>query len=56
MDVEHERTPQGGVLVTFACRVFVLLAAANVVAFLLECGLGPCPDTPLGYLWWPGSK
>lgn len=49
----RERALQGGVLATFACRVFVLLALANVVAFLLECGLGPCPDTPLGYLWWP---
>ncbi len=36
-----------------ACWLFIALAAANVVAFAFECGLGPCPDTPLGYLWWP---
>ena len=36
---------------TRACALFVGLAAVNVVAFLLECGLGPCPDDPTGYLW-----
>ena len=36
-----------------ACWMFMLLAAANVAAFLAECGLGPCPDNPVGYLWWP---
>ena len=36
-----------------ACWIFMLLAAANVAAFLAECGLGPCPDDPAGYLWWP---
>jgi disulfide bond formation protein DsbB len=39
-----------------ACWLFILIAAANVVAFVLECGVGPCPDTPLGYLWWPSAK
>ena len=36
-----------------ACWLFIALVAANVVAFAFECGFGPCPDTPLGYLWWP---
>jgi disulfide bond formation protein DsbB len=39
-----------------ACALFVGLAAVNVVAFLLECGLGPCPDDPAGYLWLPQSR
>lgn len=39
-----------------ACGLFLAVAAANVVAFLLECGLGPCPDTPVGYLWLPGTR
>jgi disulfide bond formation protein DsbB len=33
-----------------ACALFVALTAANVVAFVLECGVGPCPDDPTGYL------
>lgn len=41
-------------LARIACGLFIALAAANVVAFALECGLGPCPDNPTGYLWWPG--
>ena len=39
-----------------AFGVFVALAAANVIAFLLECGLGPCPDDPIGYLLLPGAR
>ena len=39
-----------------ACRLFLVVAAANVVSFLLECGLGPCPDDPVGYLWLPGTR
>lgn len=39
-----------------ACAIFVGLAAVNVIAFLLECGLGPCPDDPAGYLWLPQSR
>jgi disulfide bond formation protein DsbB len=38
-----------------ACWIFILLAAANAAAFLAECGVGPCPDNPTGYLWWPKS-
>jgi disulfide bond formation protein DsbB len=38
------------------CLLFVMVAAANAVAMLLECGLGPCPDNPTGYLWWPGGR
>lgn len=34
-----------------ACWLFLGVAAGNVVAFLLECGVGPCPDDPVGYLW-----
>ena len=37
-----------------ACALFVTLTAANVVAFVLECGVGPCPDDPTGYLLLPG--
>jgi disulfide bond formation protein DsbB len=39
-----------------ACALFVGLAAVNVIAFLLECGLGPCPDDPTGYLWLPWAR
>ena len=39
-----------------ACRLFLVVAAANVVSFLLECGLGPCPDDPVGYLGLPGTR
>ena len=39
-----------------ACALFVGLAAVNVITFLLECGLGPCPDDPAGYLWLPQSR
>ena len=42
-----------GAAAQLACWVFMLLAAANAAAFLAECGLGPCPDDPTGYLWWP---
>lgn len=45
-----ERPPRPSGFETFAFGLFVLLAAANVVSFLLECGLGPCPDDPTGYL------
>jgi hypothetical protein len=31
----------------------MLLAGANAAAFLAECGVGPCPDDPTRYLWWP---
>jgi disulfide bond formation protein DsbB len=37
-----------------ACALFVALTAANVMAFVLECGVGPCPDDPTGYLLLPG--
>ena len=37
-----------------ACALFVALTAVNVVAFALECGVGPCPDDPTGYLLPPG--
>ena len=37
-------------LETMACWLFMALAAANVAAFALECGLGACPDNPVGYL------
>jgi disulfide bond formation protein DsbB len=29
--------------------LFVLIALANTVSTLLECGFGPCPDNPTGY-------
>lgn len=52
----RERGPAGGGLAGAVCVVFLLLAAANVAAFLLECGMGPCPDNPVGYLWWPKGR
>jgi disulfide bond formation protein DsbB len=52
----RDRAPPAGPLAAIACWLFVALAAANVASFLLECGFGPCPDTPLGYLWMPGTK
>jgi hypothetical protein len=39
--------------VAVVCGLFLLLAAANAAAFMLECGTGPCPDNPVGYMWWP---
>ena len=52
----RDRVPHAGRSQWLACWLFVALAAANVVSFLLECGFGPCPDNPVGYLWWPGTK
>ena len=46
-------TAQSSALTMLACVLFLLLAAANTASFLAECGLGPCPDNPVGYLWWP---
>jgi disulfide bond formation protein DsbB len=40
-----------GLPVGLACGLLLLLAAANVAAFVAECGFGPCPDDPTGYLW-----
>ena len=45
------RAPPSGAVARFACLLFLVLAAANAVAFLLQCGAGPCPDNPTGYLW-----
>jgi len=45
------RAPATGAIARFACLLFLVLAAGNAVAFLLQCGLGPCPDDPVGYLW-----
>ena len=39
--------------------LFLLLTAANALSTTLECGFGPCPDDPTGYLWLspgPGTK
>ena len=33
------------------CWLFTALIGANVLAALAECGLGPCPDNPTGWLW-----
>ena len=51
----RERVPSPRPLAALACWLFLAMAAANVAAFLLECGFGPCPDNPVGYLWWPGT-
>jgi hypothetical protein len=32
----------------FVCWMFVLLAAANALSFLLERRVGPSPDDPVG--------
>jgi disulfide bond formation protein DsbB len=50
---ERARVAPPGAVAKLACWIFIVLAAANAVAFLAECGLGPCPDDPKGYLWWP---
>src|SRR4029453_4164597 len=52
--VERPNRPSAFELGAFA--LFVALAATNVLAFLLECGFGSCPDDPTGYLWLPGGK
>jgi disulfide bond formation protein DsbB len=52
----RDRVPPASRMRAFACWLFVAVTAANVVSFLLECGLGPCPDNPVGYLWLPGAK
>lgn len=31
--------------------LFVVLAAANLISVLLECGFGPCDDDPTYYRW-----
>jgi len=35
----------------FLCWLFAALIAANAIAALAECGFGPCPDNPTGWLW-----
>lgn len=50
---ERARVEPAGAVSQLACWLFILLVAANAAAFLAECGLGPCPDNPTGYLWWP---
>ena len=50
---ERPRVAPAGAAAKLACWLFILLAAANAAAFLAECGAGPCPDDPTGYLWWP---
>jgi len=49
---DRGRATPAGPLASFACWLLVALAAANALAFLAECGVGPCPDDPVGYLWW----
>ena len=49
---ERAREAPSGALAAVACWLLVALAAANALAFLAECGLGPCPDDPVRYLWW----
>jgi hypothetical protein len=52
---ERARAASPGTAAHVACWIFMLLAAANAAAFFAECGVGPCPDDPKGYLWWPRS-
>ena len=48
---DRSRPAATGSLESLACWLLLVLAAANAAAFLAECGLGPCPDDPKGYLW-----
>ena len=50
---ERARAAPVGAAANLACWLFIALAAANAAAFLAECGIGPCPDNPTNYLWWP---
>jgi hypothetical protein len=34
-----------------ACWIFTVLVGANLLSTFAECGLGPCPDDPTGWLW-----
>lgn len=46
--------PSGSKLEGFAMIAFYvvfILAAANVVTSFLECGVGPCPDNPVNYIY-----
>jgi disulfide bond formation protein DsbB len=47
-----QRPATTGVVASLACWLLAALALANALAFLAECGVGPCPDNPVGYLWW----
>jgi len=49
---ERGRSEPSGGFALLVSWLFVAIAAANALAFLLECGVGPCPDNPVGYLWW----
>jgi disulfide bond formation protein DsbB len=53
---ERARAEPMGPVARLACWLFILMALANAAAFLAECGLGPCPDDPTGYLWWPFGR
>ncbi len=52
-DLQHDASRGRDAMAILACWLFVGLVAANMLSFALECGLGPCPDNPTGYLWWP---
>jgi disulfide bond formation protein DsbB len=49
---ERGRAAPAGGVASLACWLLIALALGNALAFLAECGLGPCPDDPTGYLWW----
>ncbi len=40
-------------LASLAVWLFLLLVAGNLASTLLECGIGPCSDNPVGYNWLP---
>jgi disulfide bond formation protein DsbB len=52
-DLAHDRSRGQRPAAAAVCWLFVALTAANMLALALECGLGPCPDNPTTYLWWP---
>lgn len=40
---------KAGAFAKVAIWLVIALTAANVIATLLECGFGPCPDNPVDY-------
>ena len=47
---DEARTELSGVAKAL-CWIFTALIGANVLGALAECGFGPCPDNPTGWLW-----
>jgi disulfide bond formation protein DsbB len=52
-DRRPDTTPPDG-LSRLGLWLFLLVVAGNLVSTLLECGVGPCADDPVSYLWLQG--